>query len=199
MRFHIKSSCFHYYACTTPTMLVLCLYHACAMHTMPTTVLCLLRLLYLYHACTIDGPRGLLLWLSKWFHASMWSWVKSLLNNPFVCIVSEYRSQLVDAISVIVWCYCQLWVFVKQDSTVRAYVTSIFSLFVSNEHIAMTENKKRKLESEGKVFNSEWTNKCLFAVVNSKILCLVWETWFQLQKNLIRKAILKPISWISLN
>ena len=36
----------------------------------------------------------------------------------------------------------------------------------------MTENKKRKFESEDKVFNSEWTNKCLLTVVNSKILCL---------------------------
>ena len=36
----------------------------------------------------------------------------------------------------------------------------------------MTENK-RKIESEGRVFNSEWTNKYLFTVVNSKILCLV--------------------------
>ena len=36
----------------------------------------------------------------------------------------------------------------------------------------MTENKKRKIESEDRVFNSEWTNKCLLTVVNSKILCL---------------------------
>ena len=36
----------------------------------------------------------------------------------------------------------------------------------------MTENK-RKIESEGRVFNSEWTKKYLFTVVNSKILCLV--------------------------
>ena len=60
---------------------------------------------------------------------------------------------------------------------VLACFTSIFSLFVSsehvvsNEHTAMTENK-RKIESEGRVFNSEWTNKYLFTVVNSKILCL---------------------------
>ena len=60
--------------------------------------------------------------------------------------------------------------------TVRACLTSIFSLFVSNEHVAsnehtaMTENKKRKIESEGRVFNSEWTNKYLFTAVNSKIL-----------------------------
>ena len=37
----------------------------------------------------------------------------------------------------------------------------------------MTENKKRKIESKGRVFNSEWTNKYLFTVVKSKILCLV--------------------------
>ena len=46
--------------------------------------------------------------------------------------------------------------------TVRECLTSIFSLFVSNEHVvsnvsnehtAMTENKKRKIESEGRVFN----------------------------------------------
>ena len=37
----------------------------------------------------------------------------------------------------------------------------------------MAENKKRKIESEGRVFNSEWTNKYLFTVANSKILCLV--------------------------
>ena len=36
----------------------------------------------------------------------------------------------------------------------------------------MTENKKRKIESEDRVFDSEWTNKCLLTVVNSKILCL---------------------------
>ena len=61
--------------------------------------------------------------------------------------------------------------------TVSACLTNIFSLFVcnehvvSNEHTAMTENKKRKIESEDGVFNSEWTNKCLFPVVNSKTLC----------------------------
>ena len=62
---------------------------------------------------------------------------------------------------------------------VSACLTNIFSLFVcnehvviSNEHIAMTEHKKRKIESEDRVFNSEWTNKCLLSVVNSKILCL---------------------------
>jgi len=38
---------------------------------------------------------------------------------------------------------------------------------------AMAENKRRKIESEGRVFNPEWTNKYLFTVVNSKILCLV--------------------------
>ena len=39
----------------------------------------------------------------------------------------------------------------------------------------MTENKKRKIESKGRVFNSEWTYKYLFrpTVANSKILCLV--------------------------
>ena len=36
----------------------------------------------------------------------------------------------------------------------------------------MTESKKKKIESEDRVFNSEWTNKCLLTVVNSKILCL---------------------------
>ena len=62
--------------------------------------------------------------------------------------------------------------------TVLACLTSIFSLFVSsehvvsNEHTAMTENK-RKIGSKGRVFNSEWTNKYLFTIVNSKILCLV--------------------------
>ena len=61
---------------------------------------------------------------------------------------------------------------------VRACLTNIFSLFVckehvvSNEHTAMTENKKRKIEGEDRVFNSEWTNKCLLTVVNSKILCV---------------------------
>ena len=65
--------------------------------------------------------------------------------------------------------------------TVRACLTSIFSLFVSNEHVvtnehtAMTENKKRKIESEGRVFNSEWTSEYLFTVVNSKTLCLVYQ------------------------
>ena len=38
---------------------------------------------------------------------------------------------------------------------------------------AMTENKKRKIETEGRVLNSEWTNKYLFTAVNSKMLCLV--------------------------
>ena len=63
--------------------------------------------------------------------------------------------------------------------TVRACLTSIFSLFVSDEHVAsnehtvMTENKKRKIASEGRVFNLEWTNKYVFTVVNSKMLCLV--------------------------
>ena len=62
--------------------------------------------------------------------------------------------------------------------TVRACLTNIFSLFVcnedvvSNEHTAVTENKKKKIESEDRVFNSEWTKKCLLTVVNPKILCL---------------------------
>ena len=54
------------------------------------------------------------------------------------------------------------------------------SLFVSNEHVvsnehtAMTENKKGKIESEGRVFNLEWTSEYLFTEANSKILCLVF-------------------------
>ena len=74
-------------------------------------------------------------------------------------------------------------VIVKQ--CLRVYGACLFdkhfhSLFVSNEHVvsnehtAMTENKKVKIESEGRVFNSEWTNKYLFTVVNSKILFLVF-------------------------
>jgi len=41
------------------------------------------------------------------------------------------------------------------------------------QRTAMAENKRRKIESEGRVFNPEWTNKYLFTVVNSKILCHV--------------------------
>ncbi|CAK8697909.1 unnamed protein product [Clavelina lepadiformis] len=37
----------------------------------------------------------------------------------------------------------------------------------------MTENKRRKIENEGRIFNREWTSKYLFTVTNSKILCLV--------------------------
>ena len=37
----------------------------------------------------------------------------------------------------------------------------------------MTENKKRNIIREGRVFNSKWTNKLLFTVVNSKVLRLV--------------------------
>ena len=54
----------------------------------------------------------------------------------------------------------------------RACLTSIFSLFVSyehvvsNEHTAKTENKKKKIESKGRVLNSEWTSNYLFMVVN---------------------------------
>ena len=33
---------------------------------------------------------------------------------------------------------------------------------------------RRKIESEGRLFNPEWTNKYLFTIVNSKILCLVY-------------------------
>ena len=71
--------------------------------------------------------------------------------------------------------------------TVRACLTSIFSLFVSNEHVvnnehtAMTKNKKRKIESEERVFNSEWTNKYLL-IVNSKILCLVCRNMVSIPK-----------------
>ena len=66
--------------------------------------------------------------------------------------------------------------------TARACLTSIFSLFVSNEHTAMTENKKRKIESEGRVFNSEWTNKYLFTAENLKILCLVCQNMVSVPK-----------------
>jgi hypothetical protein len=38
---------------------------------------------------------------------------------------------------------------------------------------AMSDNKKRKLESENRSFNAEWTNKYLFTVFRDKILCLV--------------------------
>ena len=58
---------------------------------------------------------------------------------------------------------------------------------VSNEHTAMTENKKGKIESEGKVFNSEWTNKYLFTVVNSKILCLVFRNEVSVSKEYNRR------------
>lgn len=34
-------------------------------------------------------------------------------------------------------------------------------------------NKRRKIENEGRVFNPEWTTKYLFAVSNAKILCLI--------------------------
>ena len=62
---------------------------------------------------------------------------------------------------------------------VLACLISIFSLYVTNEHVVsnertvMTENKRGKIESEGRVLNSEWTNKYLFTAVNSKVLCLV--------------------------
>ena len=46
----------------------------------------------------------------------------------------------------------------------------------------MTENKKRKIESEGRVFNSEWANKYLFTAVNSKILCLVCQNMVSVPK-----------------
>ena len=75
--------------------------------------------------------------------------------------------------------------------TVRACLTSIFSLFVSDEHVAsnehtvMTENKKRKIASEGRVFNLEWTNKYVFTVVNSKMLCLVCRNVVSVPKNII--------------
>jgi hypothetical protein len=38
---------------------------------------------------------------------------------------------------------------------------------------AITDNKKRKLESENSSFNAVWTNKYLFTVFRDKILCLV--------------------------
>ena len=37
----------------------------------------------------------------------------------------------------------------------------------------MTENKKGNIKREGSVVNSKKTNKNLFTVVNSKVLCLV--------------------------
>ena len=56
MRFHIKSSSYHHYGCTMPTIPVLCLYYAyytCTMPNMP--VLCLLCPYYdyyVYYTCT---------------------------------------------------------------------------------------------------------------------------------------------------
>ena len=69
----------------------------------------------------------------------------------------------------------------------RACLTSNFSLFVSNEPTAMTESNKRKLESEGRVFKSEWTNKYLFTVVNSKILRLVCRNVVSVPKYNLRR------------
>lgn len=37
----------------------------------------------------------------------------------------------------------------------------------------MSENKKRKIETEHRIFNSEWTNKYLFTLFKDKIICLV--------------------------
>ena len=37
----------------------------------------------------------------------------------------------------------------------------------------MSEGKKRKIDSERRLFNSEWTNKYLFVMNKSKIICLV--------------------------
>jgi hypothetical protein len=38
---------------------------------------------------------------------------------------------------------------------------------------AMSDNKKRKLESEHRSFNAEWSNKYLFTVFRDKVICLV--------------------------
>ena len=54
----------------------------------------------------------------------------------------------------------------------RPCLASIFNLFVGNERARMTENKKRKLQSEDRLFDSEWTNKYIFAVVNPKSIVL---------------------------
>ena len=37
----------------------------------------------------------------------------------------------------------------------------------------MSEGKKRKIDSEHRAFNSEWTNKYLFVTYEDKIICLV--------------------------
>ena len=69
---------------------------------------------------------------------------------------------------IISCCHCSdcltLLSIVNVCKTVLECLTCIFSSFVSsehvvsNEHTVMTENK-RKIKSEGRVFNSEWTNE----------------------------------------
>ena len=57
MRFYIKSSSYHHYASTMPTMPLLCLYYAyytCTMSTMP--VPCLLCLLCLFITTDVPAP-----------------------------------------------------------------------------------------------------------------------------------------------
>ena len=64
MRFYIKSSSYHHYACTIPTMFILCLLQYCA-RTMPTIpILCLLYLYYAYYACTMSTMPVLCLFIT---------------------------------------------------------------------------------------------------------------------------------------
>ena len=39
--------------------------------------------------------------------------------------------------------------------------------------LTMSEGKERKIASQHRAFNSEWTNKYLFAISKDKIICLV--------------------------
>ena len=51
----------------------------------------------------------------------------------------------------------------------------------------MSEGKKKKIDSEHRAFNSEWTNKYLFVTYKDKIICLVAEKGYQFKEYNLRR------------
>jgi hypothetical protein len=66
--------------------------------------------------------------------------------------------------------------FQSRDIFYPGYNTGMPRVAILHQAIttaAMSDNKKRKVESEHRSFKAEWTNKYLFSVFRDKILCLV--------------------------
>lgn len=64
------------------------------------------------------------------------------------------------------------------------YYYLYFQIYFNNKKIASSENKKRKLTGEGKVFNEKWTNEHFFVEIKNGAICLIFKETISVFKDL---------------